>query len=130
MPKIYSKHTLAEATNVRSIDYTLASPSGLHESHLSRLDWDTNASVQWQVDFFKAAVALHLGVKRLRLSFVRERLSQPVWLDLVRSIAMLSDLDVLCLSHMRSPSEVLPHGAVSAGPFMDEFLQESPRPLI
>lgn len=130
MPNVYTTQALAEMTNVQSMDYTLASPSGLYLSQLASVDWMSNPLVRWQLDFFRAAVDCHSGVKTLRLSFVRERLPQPVWSDLVKWIVPLKKLNVLCLSHMRSPSEQPLRGSAPENQYVDEFLRvsHSPRP--
>lgn len=129
MPNIYTKDTLEDVTKIRSIDYTLASPSGLHKFSLAMIDWRTNHLVHWQLDFFQATVARHSNVESLRLAFVREQLPQQVWSDLTASIASLPRLRVLCVSHMRCPWEIPLDGVVPYRPFVDEVLRVSPHSL-
>lgn len=123
LSKIYSEDTLASLTTVRSLDYTLASPSGVFD--LSHVDWRTDDSVQWQLKFFQNAVTYLPRVKRIRLAFVRERLCPSIWNGLVELLAQVEDLQVLCLSHMRSLTEQRGPHAAPGNPFADEVLQAS-----
>ncbi|KAK3395767.1 hypothetical protein B0T20DRAFT_44835 [Sordaria brevicollis] len=93
----------------------MASPSGINDP--VNADWRNHDLVTPQLNFFQQALAIHPGLKSLRLDFVREMLPQSVWDDLVIGIAQLKSLSVLTLSHMRLPAEQ--HGSFHS----DEVLE-------
>lgn len=107
---------------VRSLDFVLASPSGSFDSF--NVNWKVHRLVQQQLRCFQNAVTYHQQLTSLRLDFVRERLCQSVWDDLVNGIVQFKQLGVLSLSHMRLPSEQ------TGSAFSDEVLQASLYPRV